>query len=100
MLVTVHAGWAKQEKKHCNGHKLSPSYPSLVAAKTACLARAGCSGVYDSSCDNSEAFYMCDSAYALSSSSSSCVYANPSPFTAAPTSELSPRFAPLLFLCT
>ena len=65
--------FAKHPLKHCSGNTVGGTYSSLSTAKAACESNSKCTGVYDSSCDNSGSFKLCNSA-ALKTSSSSCVF--------------------------
>ena len=69
--------WNKQALKHCSGETLGSSYNTLASARSACVSRNGCTGVFDSGCDGLGNFFMCN-AKAYATSSSSCVYAKPS----------------------
>ena len=74
------AVWTKQSGKHCSGRTVGSAYiSSLSAAKAACAkANSGCSGVYDSGCDSSGSFYLCNVRYRdFQTSSSGCVYTKP-----------------------
>ncbi len=65
-------------RKHCADNKAVPTaYGSLVDAQVACTANPECHGVYDSTCDFSDSFYLCKEESTWQHSSSSCVYALP-----------------------
>ena len=50
---------------------------TIATAMAACAKNALCSGVYDSACDATGEFVMCDSRKKFASSSQSCVYRKP-----------------------
>ena len=69
------APWTHVAKKHCSDSKHATAYASFGQAQAACAGNAACLGVYDSACDGRAPYYMCKAGFALSTSSSSCVYA-------------------------
>ena len=69
------APWTRVAKHHCSGNTHAAQYASLGQAEAACTGNAACSGVYDNACDGRAPYYMCKAGFALSTSSSSCVYA-------------------------
>jgi hypothetical protein len=76
--------WTIHALKWCSSKASATAYATGGAAEAACLANAGCSGVYDQGCDNAGSWYQC-SAAAYATSSSSCVYSKPVAPTPAPT---------------
>ena len=69
------APWTRVAKKHCSSNKHATAYANFGQAQAACAGNAACLGVYDSACDGRAPYYMCKAGFALSTSSSSCVYA-------------------------
>lgn len=77
-VVAPEAGNTYNEvaSKHCALNKIDTAYGSLQSAMAACDSNSVCTGVYDSGCDGSDGYYMCDVAAAnyMTSSGGSCVH--------------------------
>lgn len=72
--------WAKRANVHCNDHLASgTSYYGLAAAEAACAASTSCFGVYDTYCDGTGSFYLCQASDTWSESYSSCIYEKTTP---------------------
>ena len=64
----------KVANKHCSSNKASEvAYSTRSEAEAACQSNAGCTGIYDESCDNSGNWFQCNAA-AYATSGSSCIF--------------------------
>ena len=60
---------------HCASSKASTTaYATFAAAQTACRASDACHGIYDSGCDATGSYYLCQTRSTWATSASSCVY--------------------------
>ena len=68
--------FTKLENTHCYDEKYG-EYETLDEAKVVCHSDSNCIAVYDNSCDNKNAFYLCPKGLPLEDSPTSCIYQNP-----------------------